>query len=88
MAPKEIYKHFSEIFPEIAAADVVKWYQCDANAIRYRTAQHDEFIFTYKSHDDWKLQTVRNCELEARALRKVLSGMLPITTKAKQKRTE
>ena len=88
MAPKEIYRHFGEIFPEIASADVVKWYQYDANSIRYRTAQHEEFIFTYKAHDDWKLQTVRNCELEIKAMKKFLAGLIKPTSKMKQNRTE
>lgn len=57
---KEILKRLKEIFPEIVSETMVGWFPNGKNSIRYRNIHDEDFIFTYHSSENWKLETVKS----------------------------
>lgn len=58
MIHNEVYKKFTSLFPEYAGNKVDCWFPNGKNSVRVRHKDKREFIFTYMSEKDWKLETL------------------------------
>jgi len=56
MNHNDIYKLFELYFGNNVAA----WFQNGKNSIRIRQTNGQEFIFTYNSPKDWRLETIQS----------------------------
>lgn len=60
MVHTDVYKWFALYFPDYAGDKVDKWFPNGKNSIRVRQTNGQEFIFTYNSQNDWRLETVNS----------------------------
>lgn len=60
MVHTDVYKWFALYFPDYAGDKVDKWFPNGKNSIRVRQTNGQEFIFTYNSQKDWRLETVNS----------------------------
>lgn len=60
MVHTDVYKWFALYFPDYAGDRVDKWFPNGKNSIRVRQTNGQEFIFTYNSQKDWRLETVNS----------------------------
>lgn len=61
MMHKDIYKWFKLYFSMYAREeDISKWFPEGKNSIRIRQINGQEFIFTYKSKNDWCFETIKH----------------------------
>lgn len=60
MVHTDVYKWFALYFPDYAGDKVDKWFSNGKNSIRVRQTNGQEFIFTYNSQKDWRLETVNS----------------------------
>ena len=60
MVHTDVYKWFALYFPDYAGDKVDKWFPNGKNSIRVRQTNGQEFIFTYNSKKDWRLETVNS----------------------------
>lgn len=59
MTPKSVYDWFCLYFPQYSA-HVVSWYPHEKNSVRIKQSNGAEFIFTYKSKNDWRFETLKS----------------------------
>lgn len=60
MVHTDVYKWFALYFPDYAGDRVDKWFPNGKNSIRVRQTNGQEFIFTYNSQKDWRLETINS----------------------------
>lgn len=58
MTHNDVLKHFELYFPLYSGNRINTWFQNGKNSIRVRQTNGQEFIFTFNSHKDWKLETI------------------------------
>lgn len=57
MVHSEVFKHFADIFPNLAEQYDV-YFPCGKNCIRVRMAKQREYVFTYYGANEWKFETL------------------------------
>lgn len=60
MVHTDVYKWFALYFPDYAGDKADKWFPNGKNSIRVRQTNGQEFIFTYNSQKDWRLETANS----------------------------
>ena len=58
MTHYDVFKYFELYFPLYSGDRIDRWFQNGKNSIRVRQTNGHEFIFTFNSHKDWKLETI------------------------------
>lgn len=57
MAHTEVLKQFEKMFPVFAGIRIKCWFPNGKNSIRIRHNNGLEYVFTFHSITDWKLET-------------------------------
>lgn len=58
MNHKQVFKHFTNLFPLIAGSSVLTWFPNGKNSIRVRYVNGEDHVFTYNDSLDWSYETV------------------------------
>ena len=60
MAHKDVYEEFKALLPDYAE-DVSDWFPNGKDSVRIRLGKtHQEFIFTIRSSEEWRFETLAN----------------------------
>ena len=59
MAHKDIYDKFCELLPDYAEG-VTEWFPNGKDSVRVRLEPRREFIFTIRSSEEWRFETLEN----------------------------
>lgn len=57
MLHDKVFELFKQTFPQYAV-DVDTWFPNGKNSIRLRMKNRKEFVLTYNSQEDWRLETI------------------------------
>ena len=58
MSHREVREWFERYFPDYSGDRIDIWFPNGRNSIWIRQTNGQEFIFTYRSQKEWKLETI------------------------------